>query len=57
MTAEVIPFVKPDDKPQVCSFCKTPKDKAKSMIQSKVSDHCICDVCIVKCKERFEEIK
>jgi hypothetical protein len=55
MTAEVIPFVKPEDKPQVCSFCKISKAQAKAMIQSKVSDHCICDSCIKKCKDRLNE--
>lgn len=29
-----------------CSFCKTPKSKAKNMIKSELSDHYICDKCI-----------
>jgi len=29
-----------------CSFCGTPKSKAKAMIKSQLKDHYICDKCI-----------
>lgn len=53
MTAQVIPFKKSDEKEPVCSFCKTPKSKAKSMIKSNINSHHICDKCIAHATERL----
>lgn len=46
MTAQVIPFTPEGKQPeQRCSFCRTPKSKAKSMVEG-LRGHAICDKCI-----------
>ena len=56
MTAQIIPMDEPS-KELVCSFCKTPMSKAKKLISSGVTKHCICDQCVAKAKQRLEEAK
>ena len=54
MTAQIIPFKKEAEKDTVCSFCKTPKRKAKHMVQSETGK-AICDKCILICKQLTNE--
>ena len=51
----IIPFEKEVDNPK-CSFCKTPKSKAKAMISNKQTGKHICDKCIKQCMERTAEV-
>lgn len=55
MTAVVIPFDKPKEEDPKCSFCKTPKSKAKKMVSSADGMRHICGECIAKAKQRMEE--
>jgi len=54
MSAEIIEFEKKKKEDRVCSFCKITESKSKSMVQSMINDHCICNECIKKCKELLE---
>lgn len=56
MSAQIIPIDKPS-KELACSFFRTPQSKAKKLIGSGVSKHCICDECVSKAKQRLEEAK
>ena len=38
-----------------CSFCGTPEDKAKNLIASQITSHCICDKCIKQGKSLINE--
>jgi hypothetical protein len=56
--AEIIPFNKADTKEPVCSFCKTPKSKAKNMVTSAVNgNYHICDKCIERSAKILQELK
>jgi hypothetical protein len=55
MSDNIIPFNKPKEPEPKCSFCGTPKSKAKSMISSSDGMRHICDRCIVKAKQRLTE--
>jgi hypothetical protein len=57
MTAEIIPFASAPAREKQCSFCRTPQGQAKKLISSGVTNHCICDKCITKAKERLEGAK
>ena len=47
MTAEIIEFNNKEVEPK-CSFCKTPKAKAKRMVVSS-NGRAICDICLKTC--------
>lgn len=49
--SNVIPFIKPK---RVCSFCKTPEDKVKHLIEG-VAGKTICDQCIRHAAKRIKE--
>jgi ATP-dependent protease Clp ATPase subunit len=51
MTAVVIPFNKPNRSERKCSFCGKEESKVDHLIHSEATGHCICDKCIVKCKQ------
>jgi hypothetical protein len=55
MTGVVIPFDKPKELEPKCSFCGTPKSKAKKMVSTTDGMRHICDKCIVKAKQRLQE--
>lgn len=50
MTAEVIPFTKPQKTELKCSFCGKEESKCKLFWHSETTGKCVCDQCIVKCK-------
>ena len=52
MSAKIIPF---DKKEPVCSFCNTPKSKAKAMAGVAETNTYICDKCLAKCTELSKE--
>lgn len=54
MTAQIIPFEKSKVDP-VCSFCKTPKSKAKQMIASSDGTKFVCNACITNLKNILKE--
>ena len=54
MTAQIIDFEKKIDDP-LCSFCGTPKSKAKAMIQNERESKNICDKCIKHAMTRIQE--
>ena len=54
MTAQIIDFEKKTHDP-LCSFCNTPKSKAKAMIQNQRESKNICDKCIKHAMIRIQE--
>lgn len=52
MTATIIPFTKKE--PQ-CSFCSTPKSKAKKMVVATSGKVAICDKCLATCTALITE--
>ncbi len=55
MTAEVIPFDKPNLQELKCSFCGKEESKAKLFWHSETTGKCVCSDCIVKCKGLLDE--
>lgn len=55
MTAEVIPLTPPKAAEPKCSFCGTPKSKAKSLIGNGDGTKHICGECVAKAKQRLQE--
>lgn len=51
----IINFKEAVDEEPKCSFCKTSKTKAKSMVQSRIGDRYICDKCIAHCTKLIEK--
>lgn len=52
--SNIINFQKKEKPPHVCSFCKTPKSKAKYMMEGD-NESFICISCVDRCKELIEE--
>ena len=38
-----------------CYFCKVPESNVKTLIKSRLNDHCICGDCIRKVKKVSDE--
>jgi len=53
--SNVVPLDPPKQPEPKCSFCGTPKSKAKKFLSNSDDTKHICGECVVKAKQRLQE--
>jgi len=55
MTAQLIPFEKPQEARPQCVFCKSEIAPNQEVLRSGTSSIVMCMPCVIKAKQRMEE--
>jgi hypothetical protein len=55
MSAQIIPFADPLDRPVICSFCKQSPPKGSTVLKNPDNSKWMCVKCMVQAKRRMED--